>query len=131
MAENAIAQSLERVAELCADPAPLVYARLFQAHPGMAELFVRDVSGAVRGHMLATAIENLLDLTDDSPIAATLIQAERVNHENFGVPPDVFPAFFSAMADAFRNVLGAEWTPEIDAAWAGLLTRLTAAAAAA
>ena len=131
MAGNAISQSLERVAELCADPAPLVYARLFEAHPGMAALFVRDVSGAVRGHMLATAIDNLLDLTDDSPIAATLIQAERVNHENLGVPPDVFPAFFSAMADAFRDVLGAEWTPEIDAAWATLLERLAAAAAAA
>lgn len=127
MPDDAIAESLA-VAAAQGDPAPDVYARLFAAHPQMEALFVRDTTGNVRGHMLATAIDNILGVAADDALAALLIQSERVNHENLGVPPEVFPAFFAAIAGTLRDRLGAGWTAEMDAGWAALLARLSAAA---
>ena len=52
-----IEHSLALVAERVGDPAPLVYARLFEAFPELEALFVRDVSGMIRGNMLTTTLE--------------------------------------------------------------------------
>jgi hemoglobin-like flavoprotein len=117
-----VAASLERVAERCGDPTPLVYARLFAAFPETEALFVRDANGAVRGEMLAMAFQCLLDV--DGAYAANMIRAERVNHMGLDVPPEAFGQFFPVVMQTCREVLGEAWTPEVDAAWAGLLTRL-------
>ncbi len=122
----AITRSLELVAER-GDPAPLVYARLFAAHPAMEKLFVRDVDGGVRGNMLAEALSAIMDFIDGDAYGGNLFRIEIVNHENLGVPREVFPAFFAAMRGAFAEIAGADWTPEIDAAWRELLVRIDAA----
>ncbi len=119
-----ITLSLERMAERRPDPAPLIYARLFAEHPDMEALFVRDTDGAVKGEMLARVFEAILDFIDRRHFAATLIQCEVVTHEGYGVPPDVFGVFFATVAAAVREVLGADWTPAMAAAWASLLTDL-------
>jgi hemoglobin-like flavoprotein len=124
--EDIVAASLELVAERAGDPAAAVYGRLFAAYPEMEALFVRDTSGAVRGEMLAVAFECILDIGGAGAYAANLIAAERVNHEGVGVPPEVFGRFFPLLAETCRELLGADWTPEVDAAWAGLLARLDA-----
>lgn len=128
MDARAIIDSLERVAAK-GDPAPDVYARLFAAHPEMEKLFVRDTEGVVRGNMLAEALNAILDFVEGDYYGGNLMRAEIVNHENLGVPRAVFPAFFAAMRDAFAASLGDGWTPEIDAAWRELLTRIDAALA--
>jgi hemoglobin-like flavoprotein len=120
-----ITRSLELVAER-GDPTALVYRRLFAAHPEMERLFVRDVDGGVRGHMLAEAINAILDFIDRDAYGGNLMRIEIVNHENLGVPPEVFATFFTAMRDAFAETLGSEWTVEIDVAWAALLARIDA-----
>jgi hemoglobin-like flavoprotein len=51
-----IERSFEIAAERAGDITPLVYQRLFAQHPEMEALFVRDTTGAVRGEMLAAAI---------------------------------------------------------------------------
>jgi len=122
----AIARSLELAAER-GDPAPLVYARLFAAHPDMERLFVRDTNGLVRGNMLAEAISAILDFIDRDAYGGNLMRIEIVNHENLGVPREVFPVFFSAMRDTFAEMLGPQWDGDIDAAWRELLTRIDAA----
>ena len=55
------AASLEALTARVGDPAPLVYARLFARHPETEALFLMDKGGLVRGQMLATAFEALLD----------------------------------------------------------------------
>ncbi|HEY3951428.1 globin [Phenylobacterium sp.] len=117
-----IAQSLEIVAERAGDPAPQVYARLFAAYPEMEAMFVRDTTGAVRGEMLAMAFQCLLDL--DGAYAANMIAAERVNHDAFGVPHEVFGRFFPLLAQTCRELLGEAWTAEMDAAWRAALGRI-------
>lgn len=119
----AITRSLELVGER-GDPAPAVYALLFARHPEMEALFVRDTNGLVRGSMLAEAIGAILDFIERDAYGGNLMRIEVVNHENLGVPRDVFPAFFTAMRDSFAATLGPAWTGDIDRAWGDLLTRI-------
>lgn len=116
-----ILDTLERAGEKCADPAPLVYRRLFEVHPHLEHLFVMDRDGGVRGQMLQTCINIVIGLVEKNPTHSFLIAAGRVHHDGYGVPEDQFDAMFHAMRDTFRDLLGAEWTPEADAAWGGLL----------
>ena len=119
----AITRSLELVAQR-GDPAAMVYARVFAAYPEMEALFVRDTNWLVRGNMLAEAVSAILDFIDRDAYGGNLMRIEVVNHENLGVPKHVFPAFFTAMRDTFAEMLGAEWTGEIDAAWRALVARI-------
>jgi hemoglobin-like flavoprotein len=122
--EALIVGSLERAAELCEDLTPLVYARLFAAHPEMEILFFSDRNGQVRGEMLTKVIEAILDFAGARQYAATLIQTEVVTHAGYDVPPDVFGVFFGTVAETLRDLIGADWTAEVDAAWARLLAEL-------
>ena len=116
-----IETSIERVAEVAGDPATQVYARLFTEQPEMEPLFVLDRDGNARGHMLAEALDCVFDLLGPRAYAPTLIQSELTNHDGFGVPPRVFATFFRVVRDTFRDILGAEWSTEMDAAWEALL----------
>ncbi|MBS0363029.1 MAG: globin [Proteobacteria bacterium] len=121
-ASEIISQSLELLAERVGDPAPQVYARLFAAYPEMEAMFVRDVTGAVKGEMLAMTFQCLMDL--DGGYAANMIAAERVNHDAFGVPHEVFGRFFPLLAETCRELLGDAWTPPVERAWAAALARI-------
>lgn len=128
MDTSLITRSLELVAER-GDPAPQVYARLFAEHPEMELLFVRDTSGGVRGNMLTEAVTAMLDFVDRDSYGSNLMRAEIVNHENLGVPREVFATFYTTIRDTFAELLGDAWTNDIDTAWNDLLARIDAALA--
>jgi len=119
-----ILETLERVAGKCGDPTPLVYDRLFTQHPDVKAFFVLDTDDGVKGHMLQEALENLIDYSGEGQTAGHFIRAELVNHDNLGIPPDVFRTFFPVLRDTFKEVLGDEWTAEMETAWRGLLADL-------
>jgi hemoglobin-like flavoprotein len=116
-----ILDTLERAGAACADPAPLVYRRLFAAHPHLEALFVMDRDGGVRGQMLQTCLNIVIGLTEDSQTPRFLISAGRVHHDGYGVPEGEFDAMFIALRDTVRDLAGPGWTPEADAAWTALL----------
>ena len=120
----AVETSLQIAGERCPDLTPLVYARLFARHPDMKALFWRDTSGAIKGEMLAKVFEAILDFIGERHYAARLIQCEVVTHEGYDVPREVFGTFFATVAETLRDVLGVEWTDEIDGAWRTLLSEL-------
>lgn len=124
MDASLIERSLEIAAERDADLTPRVYARLFADHPEMEAMFVRDTNGAVRGEMLARVFEMILDFIDRRAYAAQMIQCEVVTHEGYGVPPEVFGVFFGKVADTLREVVGADWTPAVEAAWREMLDQM-------
>jgi hemoglobin-like flavoprotein len=124
-----ISDSLDLVASRCDDPTPLVYARLFAENPEMEPLFIRDTDGSVRGQMLYQVIEAVLDFAGPRAFGANLMKTEIVNHENLGVPREVFSTFFGVTMETFREIAGPEWTPAMDGAWRELLADLAATVA--
>lgn len=112
-----IEASLARVAERLGDPTALVYARLFAEFPQLEVLFVGDKLGTVRGNMLQTTLECLLDHAGPRAYAHHFVGSERVNHVGVGVPPEMFDRFYATVIATFRDALGADWTAETDAAW--------------
>jgi hemoglobin-like flavoprotein len=122
---NLIEHSLELVVERFGDPGPLIYRRLFEQAPELEALFVRDADGSIRGEMLQRAFETLIDLAGQGHYGRGLIATEWVNHQNLGVPPQQFELFFRIIIDTIQQILGDQWSAEIDEAWATLSNRIT------
>ena len=119
-----IERSLELAGERCGDLTPLVYARLFAEQPDMEALFWRDTNDKIKGEMLLRVFEAILDFVGERQYADRLIQCEVVTHSQYDVPPEVFRTFFGIVAATIREVLDADWTPGMAAAWSRLLTEL-------
>ena len=124
---DALSASLELVAGRVGDPTALVYDRLFAAQPEMRDLFVGDHNGQARGHMLQMVLDTLTNMADGAAWPANMIRAERVNHDQIGVPFDVFATFFTVVHETFRDAAGDDWTTDMEEAWTGVLARAAAA----
>ena len=121
---NLIQHSFELTAERCEDLTPLVYRRLFREHPEAEAMFRRDGGDLVRGSMLALTIDAILDFAGDRTGHFRMIECEVSSHDAYGTPRELFGKFFVVIADTMREVLGDDWTPEIDAAWRDLLAEI-------
>jgi hemoglobin-like flavoprotein len=118
---NPIQQSFELAAERCEDLTPLVYRRLFREHPEAEAMFRSEGSELVRGSMLALTIEAILDFAGERSGHFRMIECEVTSHDAYGTPRELFIAFFGVIAATLREVLGDDWSPEIDRAWQQLL----------
>jgi len=118
---NPIERSFELAAERCEDLTPLVYRRLFDLHPEAKAMFRTEGSETVKGSMLALTIEAILDFAGERTGHFRLISAEVFSHDAYGTPRELFVAFFGIIAQALRDIIGADWSDEIDAAWQQLL----------
>ena len=123
-AAAAIERSLELMAERCDDPTPLVYARLFAEHPDMQAHFWRDAAGAIKGEMLARTFAAILDFVGPRRYADHMIGTEMITHEGYDIPRDVFATFFGVVAATVKEVLGPDWTEELQSAWRDLLAEI-------
>jgi hemoglobin-like flavoprotein len=121
---NPIEESFERAAAHCEDLTPLVYARLHREHPETRAMFRTEGSELVKGSMLAMTIEAILDFAGERSGKFRMIECEVSSHEAYGTPRDLFVAFFGVIAATLRELLGEEWSPQIDAAWQKLLADL-------
>ena len=105
----------------CADLTPLVYRHLFDAHPETRTMFRTEGSELVMGSMLAMTIDAILDFAGDRSGHFRLITSEVSSHDAYGTPRELFVAFFAIIAQTLREVIGADWSDEIDGAWQQLL----------
>jgi hemoglobin-like flavoprotein len=121
---NLIQHSFELVAERCDDLTPLVYRRLFRAHPEAEAMFRSEGSDLVKGSMLALAIDAILDFSGERSGHFRLIECEVISHDAYGTPRKLFGEFFGVIADTMRDVLGSDWSPEVDEAWRQLLVEI-------
>jgi hypothetical protein len=46
------------------------------------------------------------------------------SHDAYGTPRELFVAFFGVIAQTLREILGPDWSPEIDGAWQNLLAEI-------
>lgn len=114
---HAFQASLETVASVCEDVVPPVYAALFRRFPEFETLFSLDLDQGVRGHMLNEALNMAEGLLQNDPMAHTFVSAERMNHSGYGIEGEAFEGFYLVLADVFRDLAGARWTPDMSAAW--------------
>jgi hemoglobin-like flavoprotein len=119
-----ISATLDQVVERVGDPMPLVFARLFRETPELEALFIRDSDGLVRGQMFQVTMESLLDFLGDRSYGANLIQIERVNHQGLGVEPEMFDRFYLTVMATFKDVLGSDWTGEMEMVWSRVTAEL-------
>lgn len=118
---NPIERSFEIAAERCEDLTPPVYRRLFDAHPEARAMFRTEGSESVKGSMLALTIDAILDFAGERTGHFRMIECEVSSHDAHGTPRELFVRFFGIIAETVREILGTDWTPEIDAAWRQLL----------
>jgi hemoglobin-like flavoprotein len=124
-----IQQSFELASERCEDLTPLVYRRLFDEHPEAVAMFRSEGSELVKGSMLALTIEAILDFVGERSGHFRMIECEVTSHDAYGTPRELFVAFFGVIAATLRDVLGADWSPEIDQAWQGFLGEIASVVA--
>jgi len=119
-----IHHSFELAAERCEDLTPLVYARLFREHPEAETMFRREGGDLVRGSMLALTIDAIMDFAGDRSGSFRMIQCEVQSHDAYGTPRKLFGEFFGVIAETLRELLAADWSPEMEEAWRRLLREL-------
>ena len=121
---NPIQRSLELAADRCVDLTPLVYGRLFRKHPEAQKMFRTEGSDLVKGSMLAMAIEAVLDFAGERAGHFRMISCEALSHDAYGTPRELFFAFFGIIAETLHELLGEDWSAQIDEAWQKLLADL-------
>jgi hemoglobin-like flavoprotein len=121
---NLIQRSFELAAERCEDLTPLIYRRLFREHPETEQMFRREASDLVKGSMLALTIDAIMDFAGDRTGHFRMIQCEVQSHDAYGTPRELFVAFFGVIAETLHDILGTDWSPEIDMAWQNLLDEI-------
>ena len=121
---NPIEHSFELAAARCEDLTPLVYRRLFSQHPEAEAMFRSEGSDPVKGSMLALTIDAIMDFSGERSGRFRLVECEVSSHDAYGTPRDLFVAFFSVIAQTLHEILGPDWSPEIEDAWRELLDEL-------
>jgi hemoglobin-like flavoprotein len=123
---NPIERSFEIAAEHCEDITPLVYRRLHSEYPETLTMFRTEGSESVKGSMLALTIDAILDFVGPRTGRFRMIECEISSHDAYGTPRDLFIAFFRIIACTLRDILGEDWSPEIDTAWRNLIGEVEA-----
>ena len=93
-------------------------------------MFRTEGSEHVKGSMLTLTIDAMLDLAGERTGHFRLIISEVSSHDAYGTPRELFVVFFDIIAQTLRDVLGADWSDEIDTAWRKLLGDIKALVAA-
>ena len=118
---NQIEHSFELAAERCEDLTPLVYRRLHAEHPETRALFRTEGSELVKGSMLAMTIEAIIDFAGERSGKFRMIECEVMSHDAYGTSRELFLAFFGVIMRTLQEMLGADWTAEMEQAWRELL----------
>jgi len=66
-------------------------------------------------------IDAILDFAGERTGHFRLIVSEVSSHDAYGTPRELFIAFFDIIAQTLRDIVGADWSDEIDTAWRVLL----------
>ena len=119
-----IERSFELAAGRCEDLAPLVYRRLYREHPETEAMFRSEGSDLVRGSMLALTIEAIMDFAGPRTGHFRMIECEVSSHDAYGTPRELFVAFFGVIAATLRELLGPDWSAEMEDAWRRLIDEM-------
>ena len=110
-----VARALELCAERDIDPVPAIYDKFFAACDQAVEVMGHS-DGPMRGRMAAQTFELLVD--DNLIGEDSYLRWEIENHIGaYGVHADIYPAYFAAVKEAFREALEDCWSDVDEQAW--------------
>jgi hemoglobin-like flavoprotein len=108
--------SFQKVTPIAEQAAALFYARLFELDPALRALFHGDMADQGRKlmQMLAVAVNGL----DRLEVLAPMVRELGMRHANYHVRDEHYDTVGEALLWTLGKGLGAEFTPEMQAAWA-------------
>jgi hemoglobin-like flavoprotein len=111
-----IQESFAKVVPISEQAAALFYGRLFEIAPQVQPLFRGDMKEQGRKLMatLAAVANGLSDLPSILPAASALAK----RHVGYGVKAEDYAPVGEALLWTLERGLGAQWTPDLKAAWA-------------
>jgi|GEM_PF-4200186 len=111
----AVASSFTRVKTKSNGFARTIYDRLFAKAPALRDLFPAEMTAQENKlvHMVEVAIDALSSPESLDGVLADLGR----RHVHYGARPEHFTPLWSALVEALEEHEGAEWTPELAAAW--------------
>lgn len=114
--------SFKKVMPIAGTAADLFYARLFEIAPEVRSLFPQDLSEQKKKlmGMLGTAVGSLHRLDAILPAVADLGK----RHKGYGVTAAQYAPVGAALLWTLEKGLGADFTPEVKAAWTETYTTL-------
>jgi len=120
---KAIQESFTKVAPISEQAAALFYGRLFEIAPAVKPLFAGDLKEQGRKLMatLAVVVNGLSELKSVLPTASALAK----RHVDYGVKAADYKPVGEALLWTLQQGLGAQWTPELAAAWGAAYTVLS------
>ncbi len=111
---EAMLASLELAAEKSGDIAPAIYDRYFERCPdSRAIMFHTDEY--MRGRMLGEVFR--LFMSEGVAEEREYLAFETTNHRAYGAAPHMYENVLLAVRDVVQNVLGDDFTAEVNAAW--------------
>ena len=110
-----VQQSFARVAPISDQAAVMFYDRLFEVAPQVKAMFPADMTEQRKKLMgtLAVVVNGLGNLTAVLPAASALAK----RHVGYGAKPEHYPVVGGALLWTLEKGLGADWTPDVAAAW--------------
>ena len=117
-----VQSSFKKVVPIAATAADLFYDRLFEIAPETRTLFPQDLTqqkGKLMS-MLGTAVANLHQLETILPAVRDLGR----RHKGYGVGSEHYAPVGAALLWTLEKGLGADFTPEVKAAWTDTYTAL-------
>ena len=120
---KAIQDSFASVAPISEQAAALFYEQLFEIAPNVKPLFHGDMKEQGRKLMatLAVVVNGLRNLESILPAASALAK----RHVDYGVKAADYAPVGAALLWTLEKGLGAQWTPELAAAWGSAYTILS------
>ena len=126
-----VRQSWSKVAAIAPQAAALFYKNLFEADPSLKALFKGDMDE--QGRKLMQMIGAAVGKLDDPASLVPVLQNLGRRHAGYGVKASHYPIVGAALLKTLEQGLGADFTPDVRTAWAGvygvIAETMTAAAA--
>ncbi|MDE2595837.1 MAG: globin [Sphingomonadales bacterium] len=124
-ARAAMEQSLDAVAEAGIDIVPVVFARLFAAHPQDRAMFHNP--GASEGAMVTEIMTMLLAQAAGEPWVPMMMRHQVATHHDHGlIPVERYRQTLDLFIDVLAETAGPRWLPAHEQAWRGEVDRLSA-----
>jgi hemoglobin-like flavoprotein len=107
--------SFAKVMPISDAAAQLFYTKLFDRHPEVRPLFKEDM--AVQGRKLMDMLLVCVSKLDTLDQVVPAVEKLGERHGRYQVRPEHFPWVKDALMDTLAEGLGAEFTPDVRAAW--------------